>query len=229
MRLQALCVVTDPHCVYVSVCSTVYGVPTHSVSPWPPAQMSSDGWKKQPVRSTSTALTVLFWYPRLTSEPWSWWRRPPQWCGAAPSRCRWSCRCRRNRYRWSRPCPQCGAPSYRGLISHWSDLIFKKKKTRGGEVLSRHTTQSCKGAQSPCRSSSSNRPLHSSLNRLAPVRLPSPPITHRLVMPRWTRLCAALRRPSRVRNSLQRALPMTVPPWGKHKRPPHQLALVLLF
>lgn len=64
----------------------------------------------------------------------------------------------------------------------------------------------------PFSRSSSNRPLHSSRNRLAPVRLPSPPITHRLVMLRLTRLCAAFRRPSRVRNSLQRALPMTVPP-----------------
>lgn len=65
----------------------------------------------------------------------------------------------------------------------------------------------------PCSTSSVSRPLHSSLNRLAPVRLPSPPITHRLVMPRCTRLWAAFRRPSWVRNSLQRALPITVPPW----------------
>lgn len=68
---------------------------------------------------------------------------------------------------------------------------------------------------SPFLSSSSSRPLHSSRNRLAPVRLPSPPITHRLVTLRFTRLCAALSRPSWVRNSLQRALPMTVPPWGR--------------
>lgn len=67
----------------------------------------------------------------------------------------------------------------------------------------------------PCSTSSVSRPLHSSLNRLAPVRLPSPPITHRLVMPRCTRLWAAFRRPSWVRNSLQRALPITVPPWGQ--------------
>lgn len=74
--------------------------------------------------------------------------------------------------------------------------------------------------ESPCWRSSSNRPLHSSLNRLAPVKLPSPPITHRLVMPCCTRLCAAFRRPSWVRNSLQRALPMTVPPWEKHRLQP---------
>lgn len=65
----------------------------------------------------------------------------------------------------------------------------------------------------PCSTSSDSSPLHSSLKRLAPVRLPSPPMTHRLVMPRSTRLWAAFRRPSWVRNSLQRALPMTVPPW----------------
>lgn len=61
--------------------------------------------------------------------------------------------------------------------------------------------------------SSSSRPLHSSLKRLAPVKLPSPPITHKLVMPCCTRFKAARKRPSRVRKSLQRALPITVPPY----------------
>lgn len=67
----------------------------------------------------------------------------------------------------------------------------------------------------PCSTNSFSSPLHSSLKRLAPVRLPSPPITHRLVMPCCTRLWAAFRRPSWVRNSLQRALPITVPPWWR--------------
>lgn len=102
----------------------------------------------------------------------------------------------------------------------------------GGEVLAGmfvHVVREVKrgGERPPCCSSSSNRPLHSSLNRLAPVRLPSPPITHRLVMPRCTRLCAAFRRPSWVRNSLQRALPMTVPPWGQHKA--HSLLKLLVY
>merc|ERR1712168_1447480 len=61
-------------------------------------------------------------------------------------------------------------------------------------------------------SKSASRPLHSVLNSSAPVRLPSPPITHRLVMPSFTRLQAPFIRPSLVRKSLLRALPMTVPP-----------------
>lgn len=67
-------------------------------------------------------------------------------------------------------------------------------------------------ANSPFCASSSSSPLHSSRKRLAPVKLPSPPITQRLVIPLRTRLRAACRRPSRVRKGLQRALPMTVPP-----------------
>lgn len=47
----------------------------------------------------------------------------------------------------------------------------------------------------------------------APVRLPSPPMTQRLVMPCSTRLRAARSRPARVVKALQRALPITVPPW----------------
>lgn len=64
----------------------------------------------------------------------------------------------------------------------------------------------------PSRSSSSSSPPHSARKISAPVRLPSPPMTHRLVMPCSTRLRAARRRPSRVVKALQRALPMTVPP-----------------
>jgi len=50
-------------------------------------------------------------------------------------------------------------------------------------------------------------------SRLAPVREPSPPITTSASMSRVTRLRAALRRPSRVRNSSLRAVPIAVPPW----------------
>lgn len=64
----------------------------------------------------------------------------------------------------------------------------------------------------PARTRSASSPLHSVLNALAPVRLPSPPITHRLVMPSFTKLQAAFIRPSLALKSLQRALPMTVPP-----------------
>lgn len=57
-----------------------------------------------------------------------------------------------------------------------------------------------------------NKSLHSERKVSAPVRLPSPPMTHRLVIPRFTRLWAARSRPSRSRKSLHRALPITVPP-----------------
>lgn len=69
----------------------------------------------------------------------------------------------------------------------------------------------------PFWTSSSRSPIHSFRKRLAPVRLPSPPITHRLVMPKRAKLQAAFRRPSRLRKALQRALPMMVPPWKGHK------------
>lgn len=65
----------------------------------------------------------------------------------------------------------------------------------------------------PCCTSSDSRSLHSLRKMLAPVRLPSPPHTHRLVMPRCSRWNAADRRPSREVKALQRALPMMVPPW----------------
>lgn len=65
----------------------------------------------------------------------------------------------------------------------------------------------------PFCTSSSSRLLHSLRKMLAPVRLPSPPHTQRLVMPFFTRLKAAEILPSRVVKDLQRALPITVPPY----------------
>lgn len=65
---------------------------------------------------------------------------------------------------------------------------------------------------SPLLTKCPNNSLHSVRNWLAPVKLPSPPITHRFVIPLLTRLYAAFMRPSFVWKSLQRALPMTVPP-----------------
>lgn len=67
-------------------------------------------------------------------------------------------------------------------------------------------------ASLPFCTSSASRPLHSLRKMLAPVRLPSPPHTHRLVMPFFTRLKAAASLPSRVVKALHRALPITVPP-----------------
>lgn len=68
---------------------------------------------------------------------------------------------------------------------------------------------------SPAFWRSLSKSLHSERKVSAPVRLPSPPMTHRLVIPRFTRLWAARSRPSRSRKSLHRALPMTVPPYGE--------------
>lgn len=70
----------------------------------------------------------------------------------------------------------------------------------------------CSGVISPFWASSSSSPVHSWRKRLAPVREPSPPITTRFVMPRFTRLAAALRRPGRSLKSMHRAEPITVPP-----------------
>jgi len=67
----------------------------------------------------------------------------------------------------------------------------------------------------PFWTSSSSRLLHSVRKMLAPVRLPSPPHTHRLVMPFFTRLKAAAILPSRVVKALHRALPITVPPCSR--------------
>jgi len=65
----------------------------------------------------------------------------------------------------------------------------------------------------PVDTSSSSKLLHSWRNRLAPVKLPSPPMHTRFVMPLSNKFNAARRRPSRSRKSLQRALPITVPPY----------------
>ncbi|KAF0755008.1 hypothetical protein FWK35_00018920 [Aphis craccivora] len=59
---------------------------------------------------------------------------------------------------------------------------------------------------------SSRRLDHSCLNRLAPVREPSPPMTTKFVIPRLTRLQAAFTRPARSLKSIHRAEPITVPP-----------------
>lgn len=64
----------------------------------------------------------------------------------------------------------------------------------------------------PASANSFKRSGHSSLNKFAPVREPSPPITTKLVIPRVTKFFAAVLRPARSLNSLQRADPITVPP-----------------
>jgi len=69
----------------------------------------------------------------------------------------------------------------------------------------------------PSLTSSSNNDGHSCRNMWAPVKLPSPPIHTRLVMPVCTRVSAAFRRPSRVMKSVHRALPITVPPYKTMK------------
>lgn len=53
---------------------------------------------------------------------------------------------------------------------------------------------------------------HSARKTSAPVREPSPPQTTRASMPSLMRLYAADRRPSGVRKTLERAVPMSVPP-----------------
>ena len=68
------------------------------------------------------------------------------------------------------------------------------------------------GEISPEVTSSASSPAHSCRNRLAPVRLPSPPMTTSASMPRSTMFFAAVRRPSWVRNCCDRAVPMAVPP-----------------
>ena len=54
----------------------------------------------------------------------------------------------------------------------------------------------------PVSTSSLINSCHSSRNLLAPVRVPSPPMATRLVIPRVTRLQAAFNRPSRSRKSV---------------------------
>lgn len=60
--------------------------------------------------------------------------------------------------------------------------------------------------------SSLSRRLHSCLNRLAPVKEPSPPIHTKLLMPNLTRFLAACRRPHFSLNAWHRAEPIIVPP-----------------
>lgn len=79
---------------------------------------------------------------------------------------------------------------------------------------------------SPALTKSASSSGHSVRNWLAPVRLPSPPITHRLVIPNLTKLRAAFVRPSLVRKSWQRALPITVPPYGQRNLIPETTAEV---
>lgn len=93
--------------------------------------------------------------------------------------------------------------------------FYKSLKAR--ETKSRERQDRGENRVIPFWANSSSSPLHSSRKMLAPVRLPSPPITHTLVMPSWTRLRAAFKRPSRLRKALQRALPIIVPPWKRHK------------
>lgn len=99
---------------------------------------------KSQMAATDVPVKVILAYVHLfflmsrdlfTSARWSWWRPPPRWSCAWPSLCRWSCPCRRSHCRWSRPCQQCGAPSYCGLLPHWSDL----KNVRGREIRSLYT------------------------------------------------------------------------------------------
>lgn len=66
--------------------------------------------------------------------------------------------------------------------------MFVYKLGKVGIILENSVSVTQRVPTLPCSTSSVSRPLHSSLKRLAPVRLPSPPITHRLVMPRCTRL-----------------------------------------
>ena len=54
---------------------------------------------------------------------------------------------------------------------------------------------------------------HSERNTSAPVSEPSPPQMTSASMPSLMRLYAAARRPSGVRNVLERAVPMSVPPY----------------
>ena len=85
------------------------------------------------------------------------------------------------------------------------------KWMKSGNTITGFALISCEDA--PVDTSSSSRLLHSWRNKLAPVKLPSPPMHTRFVMPLSSKLNAARRRPSRSRKSLQRALPITVPPY----------------
>ena len=68
------------------------------------------------------------------------------------------------------------------------------------------------GPTSPLFTNSASSSPHSRRSWRVPVREPSPPITINRSMPEVTRFLTAVLRPSRSRNSRQRAVPMTVPP-----------------
>ena len=65
----------------------------------------------------------------------------------------------------------------------------------------------------PSSSRASVCSVHSCRSTLAPVRLPSPPITTNASIPRLIRFWTAWRRPSFVRKASDRADPMEVPPF----------------
>ena len=105
----------------------------------------------------------------------------PRRCGAGRCRRRSSCRCRTCRCRWSRPVRPAAGTGARPPPP---------------------------GTVSPDSTSSASSSCHSWRNRLAPVRLPSPPITTSESMPRSTMFLAARRRPSLVRKVLDLAVPI---------------------
>ena len=79
-------------------------------------------------------------------------------------------------------------------------------------ILSAGYRSAVSRSMAPSATSSSISDGHSARSRSAPDRLPSPPITTSRSMPCSTRLRTARRRPSRSRNSVERAVPITVPP-----------------
>lgn len=72
----------------------------------------------------------------------------------------------------------------------------------------------CSSVILPDVRSSLMSPGHSARKTSAPVSEPSPPQTTSASMPSLIRLCAAVRRPSCVRNATERAVPMSVPPYA---------------
>lgn len=107
--------------------------------------------------------------------------------------------------------------SYFSSLKECPTLQAPEKHRQGNREAGNSVKGGSRNRNIPFLASSSSSPFHSFRKRLAPVRLPSPPITHRLVMPKRTKLQAAFRRPSRLRKAWQRALPMIVPPWRGHK------------
>jgi len=70
----------------------------------------------------------------------------------------------------------------------------------------------CSCVISPASTRAARCSVHSLRKRSVPDSDPSPPQTTIRSMPWWTMFRAALSRPSRVRKSAERAVPMTVPP-----------------